>query len=700
MEIRRFWLVLAVCLAVCIFASAATQAQTFTGKLSSGYDLSGPAVQDGAHGKLVGLPNCRWVSYSAFPTTISWTVTRKADSWHYDYTLQVPVADPSRIIVEASEPAPGEPSFTKDDIYNPSDPFDSIIVDWQEYSGNNQPHPGMPASVYGIRFEAGNWGLTARIQFDSPRAPVWGDFYAKDGSPGGAVWNLGFTDADPLAPAASGSINHHILRPGEEIWLGSTRTITTSLTANPAYVPATGTHTSTLAVRIVDSSGNPESGKQIAFSSSRGAADLISQPSSPTNSSGIVTGSICSSTIGTATITAVNVTDNQSIPASASVTFFDPTQPGIMNLKTNPVPVVTAGAGLAYTCRAEVYWGGSPGQVVFSINGAQRTVSGTSDGATLSINMADLLWPASPGGSRHNQITARAFNTLGKVSSPVTVGFPVVSLPQWLSSSASRVGPINTRIDSWTNQLTLSADIRVPSGPINSIAIVPETLPGLGGKWGTEIDQLKLRPSISVRPGASSSQPVTGSFSASASWGASVSCGRQGGGISSSVSASGGVTPIRLARAQGNFSGNLTFSTPRTPLPPPVSFICWQARIKPQLHGSVAFIEGQPELIPGTNLRFDNATLGLSPAVEGALSAGAGVVYVEGGIGARPSFTAQFPANYSSYCWTPYLRDARFDVYTFWKARFWAFQKQGSYSWTLLRCPSGMALEPMAITTW
>jgi hypothetical protein len=212
MEIRRFWLILAVSLAVCVFASAATQAQTFTGKLSTGYDLSGPAVQDGAHGKLVGYPDCAWVSYSANPSTVSWTVTKNAnDTWHYDYTLIVPIGEPSHIIIEASHP-----EFTAADLLNPSDPWGTIDVGWQQYSGNKPPNPGMPASIYGIKFEAGTWGLTARVQFDSPRTPVWGDFYAKDGRVEGiwnAVWNHGFSDPDPQLPASSGSINHHILRP-------------------------------------------------------------------------------------------------------------------------------------------------------------------------------------------------------------------------------------------------------------------------------------------------------------------------------------------------------------------------------------------------------------------------------------------------------------------------------------------------------
>jgi hypothetical protein len=44
--------------------------------------------------------------------------------------------------------------------------------------------------------------------------PVWGDFYAKCGAhPPNQIWNMGITLPDPMAPAANGSIDNHILVP-------------------------------------------------------------------------------------------------------------------------------------------------------------------------------------------------------------------------------------------------------------------------------------------------------------------------------------------------------------------------------------------------------------------------------------------------------------------------------------------------------
>ena len=53
---------------------------------------------------------------------------------------------------------------------------------------------------------------TCVINFYSDRVPVWGDFYAKGGRDS-YLYNAGYLAADPLAPAASGSLNNHILRP-------------------------------------------------------------------------------------------------------------------------------------------------------------------------------------------------------------------------------------------------------------------------------------------------------------------------------------------------------------------------------------------------------------------------------------------------------------------------------------------------------
>lgn len=53
--------------------------------------------------------------------------------------------------------------------YSPSDP------------GNS--NPGLPDDIYGLKFELK--GLNEKISFDSTRAPMWGDIYAKDGQSAG-----------------------------------------------------------------------------------------------------------------------------------------------------------------------------------------------------------------------------------------------------------------------------------------------------------------------------------------------------------------------------------------------------------------------------------------------------------------------------------------------------------------------------------
>jgi len=138
------------------------------------------------------------------PVTMTWAVSRNADmSWRYEYELSVDGTDISHIIIEASE------NFTSEDIFNCSEYYE---VKW--YSPGNSD-PNMPGDVYGIKFDDLSGG-TERIIFDSWRAPVWGDFYAKGGKKCGsasAAWNTGFTDPDPDVVPSSGSQYSHILVP-------------------------------------------------------------------------------------------------------------------------------------------------------------------------------------------------------------------------------------------------------------------------------------------------------------------------------------------------------------------------------------------------------------------------------------------------------------------------------------------------------
>lgn len=147
------------------------------------------------------------------PTTIEWVVTQNGDHWTYSYTLTHPRGDTSHFILEVSA------SFTEADLQNASGDFTSTVLgDWSPGPGN----PHMPGDIHGIKFD-GAWGVVTRITFDSPRSPVWGDFYAKDGAATGfnTAWNEGFysddpqspIDTDPSDPPSDGSIDNHILVP-------------------------------------------------------------------------------------------------------------------------------------------------------------------------------------------------------------------------------------------------------------------------------------------------------------------------------------------------------------------------------------------------------------------------------------------------------------------------------------------------------
>jgi len=139
------------------------------------------------------------------PITINWTVTENDDfTYHYSYDLTVTCNNLSHVILETST------DFTGADIYNLTGNYGCYIIGTFKPSSGS---PYMPTSVYGIKFD----GLATKklhIEFDSPRAPVWGDFYARDGS-GKYAWNTGFRnpDTDPTAPPRNGSEDYHILRP-------------------------------------------------------------------------------------------------------------------------------------------------------------------------------------------------------------------------------------------------------------------------------------------------------------------------------------------------------------------------------------------------------------------------------------------------------------------------------------------------------
>lgn len=138
---------------------------------------------------------------------INWEVTQNADySWDYRYWFRnaagaIPTKAISHMIVAIS------PEATLNDFWGGSGPLEI-----QTWSGDDPSNPGMPTTLYGLKVDISS----DEYYFTSTKAPVWGDFYIKDGTLDKEpvyAYNTTFGSPDPMDPAANGSINYKILRP-------------------------------------------------------------------------------------------------------------------------------------------------------------------------------------------------------------------------------------------------------------------------------------------------------------------------------------------------------------------------------------------------------------------------------------------------------------------------------------------------------
>lgn len=174
---------------------AAAGAVTYSGILTSTTENNGQVQGIG-----------KWIEEG--PTTLEWEVTDNGSSWHYRYVLTVPKMDVSHLIIGVSD------AFEASDFWNATGAFGSTqIGDFDQGNGN----PDIPQPLHGLKFDDTS-GTTLIIEFDCNRAPVWGDFYAKDGgNPNTQAWNAGITLADPTDAPADGSIDDHLLVPDSVI---------------------------------------------------------------------------------------------------------------------------------------------------------------------------------------------------------------------------------------------------------------------------------------------------------------------------------------------------------------------------------------------------------------------------------------------------------------------------------------------------
>ncbi len=112
---------------------------------------------------------------------IQWNITQSGPNFHYIYTISNQsggnlAKDLSHILFEVS------PSINTSNVNSIIFNANPSISDGPKTFGPSDPsNPGIPGDLYGIKFENFSNPGQPTIEFDSTRAPIWGDFYSKDG---------------------------------------------------------------------------------------------------------------------------------------------------------------------------------------------------------------------------------------------------------------------------------------------------------------------------------------------------------------------------------------------------------------------------------------------------------------------------------------------------------------------------------------
>lgn len=139
--------------------------------------------------------------------TLSWVVdsTTNAGLWTYVYTFASDEKSASHAIVELST------NFDASNI-KAGTSFTAGDLDTYSATSHGNSNPGMPSPIYGAKLDSPSDSLTDVWTIVTDRAPMWGDFYAKNGK---NVWwedvIVGYTE-----PIYNG--NGSLIRPSEPIY--------------------------------------------------------------------------------------------------------------------------------------------------------------------------------------------------------------------------------------------------------------------------------------------------------------------------------------------------------------------------------------------------------------------------------------------------------------------------------------------------
>ncbi len=126
--------------------------------------------------------------------TLSWNIADLgAGTWQYTYTASGYSgrgAGLSHLIIDLSDDCyqPGDAGCVTNALLNGG----SIVGEIQDYSstGQGNSNPNLPNNIIGVKFNLGESNDSPQVfSFESNRAPVYGDFYAKAGK--GDAYNSG-----------------------------------------------------------------------------------------------------------------------------------------------------------------------------------------------------------------------------------------------------------------------------------------------------------------------------------------------------------------------------------------------------------------------------------------------------------------------------------------------------------------------------
>jgi hypothetical protein len=135
---------------------------------------------------------------NATTASLSWSITSIVGGYHYSYsfTTNSRQSSISHFILDLSDSCVSGSSFADAKcVYNAVDGGATLAPGTYSSTSQGNSNPFLPAPITGVKFDGPTAnGLPYVFSFDSDRAPVYGDFYAKAGNPptnGYAVFNSG-----------------------------------------------------------------------------------------------------------------------------------------------------------------------------------------------------------------------------------------------------------------------------------------------------------------------------------------------------------------------------------------------------------------------------------------------------------------------------------------------------------------------------